>query len=272
MFKDAQYHELIRKTVVAFGTLFNDLYVYRKNSSGKTIQKMKVPLAYGPKQKFLTRIDQDSARTADNTRTVALTLPRIGFEMTTLQYDPARKLNRIQKFRKVKGADSKSLQNSYMPVPYNVGFSLFTMAKNSEDALQIVEQILPMFQPDYTITLNVLPQLEVVRDVPIVLNDVGYEDSYDGSFTERRVIMYTLNFTAKMYLYGPVTSQKIIKTVQVDQYADTDTAVAKREQRYKVTPNPTTADADDNFGFNEERSFFQDANDYDPVTGTDKEA
>ena len=272
MFKDAQYHELIRKTVVAFGTLFNDLYVYRKNSTGKTIQKMKVPLAYGPKQKFLTRIDQDSSRSADNVRTTALTLPRIGFEMTTLQYDPARKLNRIQKFKKVKGADSKSLQHSYMPVPYNVGFSLFAMAKNSEDALQIVEQILPTFQPDYTITLNVMPTLEVVRDVPIVLGDVSYEDSYDGEFTERRVIMYTLSFTAKMYLYGPVTSQKIIKRVQVDQYTDTNTAVAKREQRYVVQPSPTTADADDNFGFNEERSFFQDADDYDPVSGTDKDS
>ena len=272
MFKDAQYHELIRKTVVAFGTLFNDLYVYRKNSTGKTIQKMKVPLAYGPKQKFLTRIDQDSARSATDPKTTALTLPRIGFEMTTLQYDPARKLNRIQKFKKVKGADSKSLQQSYMPVPYNVGFSLFAMAKNSEDALQVVEQILPTFQPDYTITLNVLPTLEVVRDVPIVLNDVSYEDSYDGAFTERRVIMYTLNFTAKMYLYGPVTSQKIIKRVQVDQYTSTAVNEAKREQRLVVAPNPTTADADDNFGFNEEHSFFQDADTYDPASGTDKDS
>lgn len=272
MFKDAQYHELIRKTVVAFGTLFNDLYVYRKNSTGKVIQKMKVPLAYGPKQKFLTRIDQDSARSATDPKTTALTLPRIGFEMTTLQYDPARKLNRIQKFKKVKGADSKSLQQSYMPVPYNVGFSLFAMAKNSEDALQVVEQILPTFQPDYTITLNVLPTLEVVRDVPIVLNDVSYEDSYDGAFTERRVIMYTLNFTAKMYLYGPVTSQKIIKRVQVDQYTSTAVNEAKREQRLVVQPNPTTADADDNFGFNEEHSFFQDADTYDPASGTDKDS
>ena len=271
MFKDAQYHELIRKTVVAFGTLFNDMYVYRKNSTGKIIQKMKVPLAYGPKQKFLVRLDQDSARTAEDGKTTALTLPRIGFEMTTLSYDAPRKLNRIQKFRKVKGADSKSLQHSYMPVPYNVGFSLFTMAKNSEDALQIVEQILPMFQPDYTISLNVMPSMEIVRDVPIVLNDVAYEDTYDGSFTERRVIMYTLNFTAKMYLYGPVTSQKIIKRVQVDQYTNTDTTVAKREQRIVVTPNPTTADADDNFGFNEVHSFFQDADSYDPDSGTDKD-
>ena len=271
MFKDAQYHELIRKTVVAFGTLFNDMYVYRKNSTGKIIQKMKVPLAYGPKQKFLVRLDQDSARTSDDGKTTALTLPRIGFEMTALTYDAPRKLNRIQKFRKSKSADSKSLQHSYKPVPNNVGFSLFAMAKNSEDALQIVEQILPMFQPDYTISLNVMPNMEIVRDVPIVLNDVAYEDTYDGNFTERRVIMYTLNFTAKMYLYGPVTSQKIIKRVQVDQYSDTNVNVAKREQRIVVTPNPTTADADDNFGFNEVHSFFQDADSFDPDSGTDKD-
>jgi len=271
MFKDAQYHELIRKTIVAFGTLFNDMYIYRKSSTGKVTQKMKVPLAYGPKQKFLTRIDQDSARTSDST-TTALTLPRIGFELTSLSYDPARKLNRVQKFKKVKGADSKSLQNSYMPVPYNVGFTLFTMAKNSEDALQVVEQILPMFQPDYTVALNVMPNLGIVRDVAIVLNDVSYEDSYDGDFTERRVLMYTLSFTAKMYLYGPVTSTGVIKQVQVDQYTDTNTTTAKREQRYVVTPNPTTATADDDFGFNETTTFYQDADDYDPETGTDKES
>jgi len=271
MFKDAQYHELIRKTIVAFGTLFNDMYIYRKSSTGKVTQKMKVPLAYGPKMKFLTRIDQDSARTSDST-TTALTLPRIGFELTSLSYDPARKLNRVQKFKKVKGADSKSLQNSYMPVPYNVGFTLFVMAKNSEDALQVVEQILPMFQPDYTVALNVMPNLGIVRDVPIVLGDVSYEDSYDGDFTERRVLMYTMSFTAKMYLYGPVTSTGVIKQVQVDQYTDTNTTTAKREQRYVVTPNPTTATADDDFGFNETTTFYQDADDYDPDTGTDKES
>ena len=272
MFKDAQYHELIRKTVVAFGTLFNDMYVYRKNSTGKTIQKMKVPLAYGPKQKFLQRIDNDTARSAADPKTTSITLPRLGFEMTNLQYDPGRKLNRIQKFKKVKTSDSKSLQHAFMPVPYNVGFSLFAMAKNSEDALQIVEQILPMFQPDYTITLNVMPTLDIVRDVPIVLNDVAYEDTYDGAFTDRRVLMYTLNFTAKMYLYGPVTSQKVIKRVQADQYTDVAVNSPKREQRIVITPTPTTADADDNFGFNEDRSFFQDADTYDPVSGTDKDS
>ena len=262
------YNEAIRKTVISFGTLFNNIEL-KKTIDGQTIEVEKVPLAYGPKQKFLTRIDQDSARTADNTRTVALTLPRIGFEMTTLQYDPGRKLNRIQKFRKVKGADSKTLQNSYMPVPYNVGFSLFVMAKNSEDALQIVEQVLPTFQPDYTITLNVLPQLEVVRDVPIVLNDVSYEDSYDGAFTNRRAVIYTLNFTAKTYLFGPMSNQKVVKKVQADLGADTEAPLA-RDERIIVVPDPSTANADDDFGFTTTLDFFADGKRFNPKTGNDE--
>jgi hypothetical protein len=190
--------------------------------------------------------------------------------MTSLSYDSTRKLNRVQKFKKVKGADNKSMTSQFMPVPYNIGFTLYTMAKNSDDALQIVEQILPYFQPDYTVTLNAIPDMEIVRDVPIILNDVSYEDSYDGDFTSRRVIMYTMSFTAKNYLYGPVTSSKVIKQVQVDQYADMPVNTPKREQRLVVTPDPIDADGDDNFGFNETTSFFEDAKTFDPASGTDK--
>tara|TARA_R100000030_G_scaffold31191_2_gene22836 strand:+ start:623 stop:1435 length:813 start_codon:yes stop_codon:yes gene_type:complete len=270
MLTDSFYHEVVRKTVVAFGSLFNNLYVVRKNNTGKVIQRMKVPLAYGPKQKFLTRLDQDASRTAADVQKTSITLPRLGFEMTGLSYDATRKLNRVQKFKKVKGADNKSMTSQYMPVPYNIGFTLYCMAKNSDDALQIVEQILPYFQPDYTVTLNSIPSMEIVRDVPIILNDVSYEDSYDGDFTTRRVIMYTLSFTAKNYLYGPVTSQKVIKSVQVDQYTDMPVNAPKREQRLVVTPDPVDSDGDDNFGFNEVTSFFEDAKDFDPVSGTDK--
>ena len=162
------------------------------------------------------------------------------------------------------------MTSQYMPVPYNIGFTLFAMAKNSDDALQIVEQILPYFQPDYTVTLNSIPSMEIIRDVPIILNDVSYEDSYDGDFQSRRVIMYTLSFTAKNYLYGPVTSSKVIKSVQVDQYADMPVNTPKREQRLVVTPDPIDADGDDNFGFNETTSFFQDAKEFNPATGTDE--
>ena len=262
------YHETMRNVIVAFGTLFNNIHLVRKNNSGAIIQTMKVPLAYGPKQKWLTRLDAD----ADLSSKVAITLPRLGFEIQNLAYDPARKLNRVQKFKKVKdsSANSGKLDTQFMPVPYNLGIELYAMAKQSDDALQIVEQILPFFQPDYTLTINDMTDMGIKRDVPIVLESVSYEDSYRGDYGDRRAIIYTLSFTSKFYLYGPVTSGKIIKSVQVDQYANVQTPDTKREQRYTVTPNPTTADADDDFGFNETVSFFQDAKSFDPSTGTDK--
>ena len=260
------YHETIRKVVVAFGTMFNNIQLVRRDNDGKVVQSMKVPLAYGPRQKFLVRLAEDP----DLTKQVAVTLPRIGFEIADLTYDPSRKLNRVQKFKKTKSGNSKTLETQYMPVPYNVSFSLYVLSKNSDDALQIVEQILPFFQPEYTLTINDMADMGIKRDVPIVLNSISYEDDYDGDFASRRSLIYTLNFTAKFYLYGPVTSNSIIKTVQVDQFADMPTAIPAREQRLVVTPNPTTADADDDFGFNETTSFFQDAKNFDAESGEDK--
>ena len=227
---------------------------------------MKVPLAYGPRQKFLVRLQDDP----DLGKQVAVTLPRIGFEITGLNYDASRKLNRVQQFKKVKGNTTKQLDAQYMPVPYNINFGLYILSKQSDDALQIVEQILPYFQPDYTITMNDMPDMGIKRDVPIVLTNVGYEDNYQGDFTARRSIIYSLDFTAKFYLYGPVTSSKVIKTAQADQYADMPDKSPKREQRYAVTPSPTAASADDDFGFNETTSFFEDAKNYNPVTGADE--
>ena len=261
------YHESIRKVIIAFGTTFNNIQLVRKDNDGNITQTMKVPLAYGPRQKWLVRLNED----ADISKQVAVTLPRIGFEIQTLSYDPTRKLNRVQKFKKVKGSNSDRLDTQYMPVPYNLSIQLYVMAKQSDDALQIVEQILPFFQPDYTLTINDMTDMGIKRDVPIILNDISYEDNYQGDFEQRRALIYTLDFTAKFYLYGPVTSSGVIKTVQVDQYADLPDASPRREQRYKVTPKPSNADADDDFGFNETVSFFQDAKDFDPVSGTDKE-
>jgi hypothetical protein len=260
------YHESIRKVIVSFGTMFNNINLVRKDNSGNISQSMKVPLAYGPREKFLVRLNED----ADLTKQVAITLPRIGFEIQNLEYDSARKLNRVQRFKKVKGAQAKQLDAQYMPVPYNLSIELYVMAKQSDDALQIVEQILPYFQPDYTLTINDNVSMDSKRDVPIVLNSISYEDNYQGDFTTRRALIYTLSFTAKFYLYGPVTSSKVIKTVQVDQYTDSEVNSPKREQRLTVTPNPTSADADDDFGFNETTSFFEDAKEYNPVTGSDE--
>ena len=260
------YHESIRKVIVSFGTMFNNINLVRKDNSGNISQSMKVPLAYGPREKFLVRLNED----ADLTKQVAITLPRIGFEIQNLEYDSARKLNRVQRFKKVKGANAKQLDAQYMPVPYNLAIELYIMAKQSDDALQIVEQILPYFQPDYTLTINDNVAMDSKRDVPIVLNSISYEDNYQGDFTTRRALIYTLSFTAKFYLYGPVTSSKVIKTVQVDQYTDSEVNSPKREQRLTVTPNPTNADADDDFGFNETTSFYEDAKEYNPVTGSDE--
>jgi len=262
------YHETIRNIIVGFGTLFNDIHVVRKNNSGVVTQSMKVPLAYGPKQKWLARLDQDAGLDSK----VAITLPRMGFEIQDLSYDPARKLNRVQKFKKVKSSasDSNKMDTQYMPVPYNLNIQLYAMAKNSDDALQMVEQILPYFQPDYTLTIKDMEAMGIARDIPIVLNSINYEDSYKGDYAERRAIMYTLDFTTKFYLYGPVTSSKVIKTVQVDQYTDLPDVSPTREQRYTATPNPTSADADDDFGFNETTSFYQDAKNYNTETGEDE--
>ena len=259
------YHETLRKCIIGFGTLFNDIHIIRKDSSGNTIQSMKVPLAYGAKQKFLTRLREDPSLT----KTVAITLPRIGFEIGQIAYDSTRKLNKIQKVKKAGTAGNK-VDTQYMPVPYNIDFELYCMSKNSDDALQIVEQILPYFQPDYTITINDIVQMSSKRDVPIVLTGISYEDNYAGEWTERRAIIYTMSFTAKCYLYGPVISGQVITKVQVDEYTDSSSAAPKREQRLTVTPDPADASMDDNFGFNETHSFFEDAKTYNPETGQDE--
>ena len=259
------YHETLRKCIVGFGTLFNDIHITRKDSSGNTIQSMKVPLAYGAKQKFLTRLREDPSLT----KTVAITLPRIGFEIGQIAYDSSRKLNKIQKVKKAGSAGNK-VDTQYMPVPYNIDFELYAMSKNSDDALQIVEQILPYFQPDYTITINDIVQMSSKRDVPIVLTGISYEDNYAGEWTERRAIIYTMSFTAKCYLYGPVISGQVVTKVQVDQYTDSSVNAPKREQRLTVTPDPVSAGMDEDFGFNETSSFFEDSKTYNVETGQDE--
>ena len=247
------YNESFRKTIIAFGSLFNDIAITRKNSAGTEVQTLKVPLAYGPKQKFITRLEQDPG---DN-QAIAMTLTRIGFEIAGFAYDPVRKLNRIIKKKIVSTEADKKLQQmsvQYTPVPYDVGFELFIMTKNSDDGIQIVEQILPYFQPEYTVSIKEVPEMDTIRDVPVVLNSISYEDTYAGDFTERRAIIYTLNFTAKAYVYGPVTTAKPITKVQVDTYDNLQSQAPERIQRYTVTANVDSSLGDDNFGFNETTS------------------
>jgi len=265
MFGKHFYHESLRKVVVAFGTIFNNITIHRTDSNGNVVQSLKVPLAYSPKEKFLTRLEQQP--NLDN-REFSVTLPRMGFEISGISYDASRKLQKLGKFKAVKSSATNIMDYQYNPVPYNISFNLFSFTATAEGGLQIIEQILPYFQPDYTVTINAIPSMGIKRDVPIILNSVNYEDTYDGSYTTRRAVNYTLNFTAKTYLYGPVYSQRVIKETQSDMYSDTPQS--SREERIIVVPNPTSADANDDFGFTTTISTFDDAKNYNPSTDQDE--
>ena len=258
------YHEIMRKTIVSFGTLFNQLYIRHDDAAGNTYSELKVPLAYGPAQKFLARLEQQ----ADLNKPVATTLPRMSFEMNTISYDPTRKAGVTQTF---KTSDGTNLKKVYMPVPYNIGFELSIWTKLNDDALQIVEQILPYFQPAFTLTVDLVKSIGEKRDIPLVLDNVSFQDDYEGDFSTRRALIYTLNFTAKTYLFGPIadTSEGLIKKVQTDLYADTDIQKVKREMRYTVTPNPADAGPADDFGFDENWEFLGDGRTYSPVRKED---
>jgi len=224
------YNETIRKTVIAFGTLFNNIKIKKFASDGKAISQIKVPVAYGPMQRFLARIEQQ-ANFDDN---VAITLPRISFEITSYAYDPSRKSSPITKFTG-KGSDKTKHKKIFLPVPYEIGFRLSFATKLQDDALQIVEQILPHFQPSYNVTVNMLEGVEEKRDIPFTLANVSFSDEYEGDFSTRRFIQYDLDFVAKTYFYSeiPTDESGVIKKVQVDY----STAIkAPRAQRYTVVP------------------------------------
>mgnify|MGYP002697729535 CR=1 FL=1 len=253
------YHEIFRRTVVSFGTLFNNIELRRSNDV------MKVPLAYGPKQKFLARLDQNPDPT---NKRVQITLPRISFEINGIQYDPGRKVSPTQKIKFAKDTDEN--KQAYMPVPYNLSFELAIISKNQEDGLQILEQILPFFQPHFNLAVKLVPEIDETKDVPVVLNSVDYEDDYENNFQTRRAIIYTLQFTVKTYLYGPVTDSKIIKKAITDMYTEVNTSTAPRQVRYTIEPDPINADADDDFGFGITDEDFTDNKKRNPISGADE--
>jgi len=275
------YHKSISKTVVAFGTLFNNIQIRKFDDDGTPLSVLKVPLAYGPMQKFLARLEQNP--TGD--RKLALTLPRMSFEMTSLDYDSQRKSSSLQTFKTAKSSDGKAMNSVFMPVPYNIGFELNIMSKIQDDVLQIVEQILPYFQPSFNVTVNMIPSINEKRDIPVVLNRVGFRDDYEGDYSTRRIIIYTLAFTAKTYLFNeiPENSQGLIKKVQVD-YATDAIKNAKREVRYTVTPkaledynddgiidsvDDNLIEFGDDFGFNDTIEEFVDFKTYSASQGED---
>ncbi len=213
---DVFYHGIIRKTIVAFGSLFSNIQIERKMKDGTNAiaQTLKVPIAYAPKEKWIVRLDEDP--TLD--KQVYTTLPRMSFEITGISYDANRKLNRMNQlacYKPAAGATPASYTKMYTPVPYNIDISLYVLTKTQEDAMQIVEQILPYFTPEFTLSLKSVPEMNVVNDVPIILNSVSVQDDYDGDFQTRRFVTYTLTFSLKVNLYGPTDSGGPIKKVFV---------------------------------------------------------
>jgi hypothetical protein len=209
------YHQLTRKSVVLFGRMFDDISIIRKNDqTGKEVSRFLVPIVYAPKEKMVTRIFSDP----DLLRQLGALLPRMSFEITGISYDAARKQNSLLKTNKVSSTTSAS--SAYMGVPYDITFSLNVYARNIDDGTQIVEQILPMFNPDFTVTTNMVPDLGFLKDIPIILNSVTNNIEYEGNYDSVRYVYWTLNFTMKMHYYGPITSTKIIRTVYANIYND----------------------------------------------------
>jgi len=270
MFGEHFYHKQIRNTVIAFGTIFNNIHIKRLDSSGNPLQSLKVPLSYSPKEKFIARLDQQSSLTGSDS-SVAITLPRMAFDITGYAYDPTRKLNKNQKLGVVTtNADTTKLNTQYSPVPYDVSIELNVFTATSDDGLQIIEQILPYFQPDYTVTMIESTTMDTKRDIPFILESVDYEDTYTGNFENRRAIIYTLKFTAKVYMYGPISSSSIVRKVGADLYENVASTNPSRKERITITPNPTSADYDDDYTFTSTLEHFDDGKNYDEATGDDK--
>ena len=255
------YNQIVRKNIIAFGTLFNNITMKSSDpDTGEILEEQKVPLAYGPKQKFLVRIGENAVSSK-----VAITLPRLYFEMTGIDYDSSRKTSPIQKYKTIIDGNGGEVRVQYVPVPYNINFELGVIAKSQDDALQIVEQILPYFQPSFSITLNMIPDMNEKRDIAIILNGISGEDEWDDSFLERRYITYTLQFTMKSYLYGPYNTADVIKKAIIHETLG-DLDVGRRTITRTYTPKALTdintdgvidvnddalVDAGDDFGFNE---------------------
>lgn len=233
------YHEIIRKTVIAFGTLFNKIQIRKADDSGNIVSVIEVPLAYGPTQKFLARLEQSP----DLNKPFQMNLPRMSFEISGINYDSRRKTTATQTFLSHNISDKSDIRKAYMPVPYDIDFELSIMTKQNDDMLQVIEQILPYFQPSYNLTVDLIESIGEKRDIPIILNNITMQDDYEGDFSTRRALIYTLRFTAKTYLFGPVSTDNatsdIIKKVSIGFVSGEANKSPTRELTYTVEPQAT---------------------------------
>jgi len=250
MFGTHFYHKRVRTAVSVFGSLFNNIHVIRQNKAGGVISQIKVPLAYAQRRQFLSRIEE-MEQGQDAERKVAIKLPRMSFEITNMVYDAARQLPKMNAFTSAVNNSVVSRQKLYSATPYIVSFQLNVYAKNQDDALQIVEQILPYFSPQYTVTVKPFADIPTLKeDVPITLGSVVMYDDFEGELQTRRTIIYSLDFDMKILLHGPVNSdgEKIIRDVRTNyflQTADSDQYLHTTVQ----TPEPNTVSVDSDYGF-----------------------
>jgi len=215
MFGTPFYFNLIRKYVILVGTLFNNIRITKNDKNGTQISLIKVPVTYAPKDKMLARVIQDPGI---DRPTATAPLPLISFEMGKMEYDGSRKLPTINKVVVKDSSSPSKLKYQYNPVPYNINFQVYIYAKNAEDGTKIIEQILPYFTPDWTTTVNLIPEVEVTMDIPVILNNISYADTYDKEFQKRRAIIWTLDLTLKGYIYGPVRKSGVIKFIDTNFY------------------------------------------------------
>lgn len=241
MFGSHFYHSTMRKAVAVFGTIFNNINVIRTKSDGSVLNQIKVPLAYGPKQKFLARLDQDSGEDAS----MAIKMPRMAFEITSLELDSAQKLSKRNTITETHASDATKKKTIKHQVAYNINMSLYIMAKNQDDGLQVVEQILPYFQPEYTVSITPVNGFEYKQDVPIILTGVTISDDYEGDFLTRRALIYQLDFSMKMKFFGPTGNQGVIRSINVDFNGDTGGSEILENMQLSI--NPSSADEDDNY-------------------------
>ena len=228
------YNKIIRKCVIGFGTLFNNIECRKENKDGTVYSRMKVPLAYGPRQKFLARLEQQ----ADLNQKVAITVPRLSFEMTGIEYDGSRKL--APTTLTLKSDTKDAVKKQFTPVPYNIGFELNIISKTNDEALEITEHIVPIFQPSYNMTIKLVDGMSEYRDVPIILNNISYSDDYEGSFDDKKITLITMQFTVKSYIFGPVGTAGPIKKAKADIYTTMPSTTATRQVEYQVTPKALT--------------------------------
>ena len=252
MFGTYFYHKRVRSAVSVFGSLFNNLFVLRKNSAGETISQVKVPLSYAPKRNFISRLEtMNSGEQAE--RRVAIKLPRMSFEITSITYDNTRQLNKMNSLNKVLSGSTVSRQKIFSHTPYNINFDLNIYAKSQDDALQIVEQIFPFFTPQYTVTVKPFSNIaDLTEDVPITLTSTNFSDDFEGAIEQRRTIIYTLSFEMKVNFYGPLNTSKIIREVSNNLFI-MDSALDSGDylKTIQITPTPSGVSADSDYGFNE---------------------